>query len=689
MKKASSIFLLGLLLLSIILPGVLGLTTRADTTMPLSYVEEAINLGVQAVKTAIRPLGNYMYVMPDHPSPTISVEYNGEIYIPGSFLDPGDLLYKTELVEVTQYSVAWRYYFNVDSDEDYDIIIYARLQNVDPSTDKLTINVDKSEYTITLLVGTRDPYKYTSVNEGFSTTIYITDSNRDKFHSARYVARHSTQLAGWLMYEEKEYGLSQGLLMTMEEVGFWYDVYDPIWGRSNSYPDNYWDYPQKTWLANGYEAHPWDKSETLLNYPYRSRMYILDALPTDYSLEAGIRGWEDAPLYSLLKAIHLLNKYGTSKASEAEQLIAHALWEGRWDGYGLHYAMLDPTWITTGQKLSEFVSYEYKGYPIYLNSVLLIALIRYYEVTGDQYISDQNILYMADRLAGILVNTQWRYEHETPWGLVRLALFKGWWPAAYSIGSYILKPSAWGIIDTITSGWDEVTGYLAKLGIDIGKAFRPMPSEWPFAIVNSESTLLAIKALKVYLDFAQKYGRQPVDVAVARVGGVEFVEVGGGCYPSCGFEPKRYNITIGADDYGRWINATTISAMSGEAWAYSYAKFKFRTDTSGTHQIQVGVTLNYTLLDYYDVRERIFIVIKIIDSTNTVVEQWENLVIELDNETFIVKTLSLYYEYNTTLSPGDYYIEIGLKTQVIGGSFIIIPGKAKAYASIDFIKIEG
>ncbi len=688
MKRVTSIFLLALILLSTVLPGALGIPAKADTTIPLSEVEEAISLGVQAVKDAIRPLGNDLYVMPDHPSPTISIVYNGKTYIPGSFLDPGDRDYKTELVEVSSDAVAWRYYFNVDNDEDMDVVIYARLQNVDQSTDKLTILVDESEYTITILVGTRYPYQYNNKTQGFSTTIFISDYNRNKFLSARYVARHSTQLAGWLMYEEGEYGLSQGLLMTMEEIGFWYDVYDPIWGKSNSYPDDYWDYPAKTWLGNGYDAHPWTTTPPYLNYPYKSRMYILASVP-EVGESIAIRGWEDAPLYSLLRAIHLLNKYGPSKQAEAEQLIAHAIEEGNWDGYGLSRALLDLKWILTGIRMGETLPYTYKGYPVYLNSVLLIALIRYYEVTGDPYINGQNILYMADRLAGILVNTQWKYEEETPWGTVRLALFRGWWPAAYSIGSYILKPSAWGIIDTLTSGWDDVTGYLAKLGIDVGKAFRPMPSEWPFAIVNSESTILAIKALKIYLDFAQAHNRQPVDVTAAKIGGGgEFTEVGGGCSPDCGYSPHRYNTKIEFDDYGRWIKSFAASSISGDVWAYSYAKFKFGVDNAGSYSLRVGLTMNYTLKDYYGVSESIVVVIKVIDQSGQVINQWEDIAKQNDDETTISGTLSLYYEYNVTLPySGYYYVEVGVKS-LVHGTWPLLPGSAKAFTTIDFIMLQ-
>jgi hypothetical protein len=174
LRRAVPLAILALILLSIVLPAV-QIPARA-ATIPLSEIQEAIDLGTQAILNAVRPLiadNTQYYVMPDHPSPTIMVEYNGKLYVPGSFFDPGDSMYKTELVEVTGDSAAWRYYFNVDDDSDYDIVIYARLSNVGENADKLFIFVDKAEYPFTLVLGTRDPIKYYNVQDGWNTYLYI------------------------------------------------------------------------------------------------------------------------------------------------------------------------------------------------------------------------------------------------------------------------------------------------------------------------------------------------------------------------------------------------------------------------------------------------------------------------------------------------------------------------------------
>ncbi len=664
----------------IVLAGLYGLESRALT---LSDVEQAISLGVQAVSDAARPIvvnGAYYRVMPDHPSPTISVEYNGQLYVPGSFFDPGDRDYRTELVSVTTTSIAWRYYFNVDADEDDDIIIYAELRNIDQSTDKLFIYVDTAEYTFNLRVGAYNPDVYLGVGQGWSTNIYINEVNDYKFHSVRYMNRHSTIIASWLLEDEGYTYTAEKLRQLWQLTGFQFDVYAPVFGRSTLYFDDFFDYKTGTWLGNGYSAHPRtiSPSDSYLNYPYKSRMYILDAA---YMFDIGLRGWEDAPLYLLLKAMHLLDKYGASKQAEAEQLIAKAIEEGAWDGYGLRRAMLDPTWIATGQRSLETVPFWYRAYPTYLNAALLAALVKYYQVTGDRWIAGNDILYMADRLAGILVKIQWRYEHLTPWGTVRLALFRGWWPAAYDIGSLIAKPSAWGLIDTATQTADNVAGALAKVGLDIPpESIRPMPSEWPFAIVNSESTILAVQALKLYLQLAQQLGRQPVDptepTLVAPRG--IFHEGGGG-----GYATIHEGETAGD---GRWVRAYVYSSAPGwsgaDYWRYQYAKYRVELGGPGEYSVRVDSMVHYETFDGLGSRVEIYLVVKLFDSAGNVIVQAEKTVDIVDENNVYLPTVrdkAVSVELNAgPLLAGTYYVEVGLKAVVADGG-----GLANARAHID------
>ncbi len=150
-------------------------------------------------------------------------------------------------------------------------------------------------------------------------------------------------------------------------------------------------------------------------------MYIFDSLGI---FDIALRGWKSAPLYYLLKALHYINKYGTAKQSEIEQLIIKAMNTGSLDLYGLHTAKLDVGYVTTGTPNSITYTYHYKGYPVYLNAVFLITLVRYYKLTGKTTLNGVDILKLADRLAGILLKSQWIYEHETPWGTLRLALYR-------------------------------------------------------------------------------------------------------------------------------------------------------------------------------------------------------------------------------------------------------------------------
>jgi hypothetical protein len=648
-------------------------------TIPLSEVEAAISLGVSAVYSAVRPLDSSYtyYVMPDHPSPTISVEYGGQLYVPGSFLDPGDAVYRSELVSVTSNSVSWRYYFNVDGDDDYDIVIYAQLTNIDQSTDRLYIYVDKAEYIFNILVGTYLPLKYTGVGQGWSTTIDIPSSSQYRFMSARYVARHSTRIAAWLLEEEGYTYTASKMHSFMDSLGFYYDVYAPLFGKSNSYPDDFFDYKYATWLGNGYEAHPrtTDPSDPYINYAYKSRMYIFDAA---WLFSLALWGWKEAPLYKLLRAVHLLNKYGFVAQAEAEQLIVEAITEGKWDGYGLKAANIGG------------IPYPYKGYPVYLNAALLIALIRYYEVTGDRWVAGNDVLYMADRLAGILTRIQWKYQHDTPWGTVRLVLFKGWWPAAYDIGSLIAKPSAWGAIDTITELSDDVAGMLAKTGYDIPpESLRPVPSEWPFAIVNSESTILAVKALKEYLELAQQLGREPIDPSTSTLLGPEgeYVESGGG--GSGTISLSSYWSAYGYTSDGRVLEAKAFSDISTDAWAYAYSKFKLQARTSATYNVTVTVMLRYSGFDALGNHGEVWIVIKLIDSSGNVIAQWEDQAAYLENDSSISGARALSYTLNAGYLPaGTYYVEVGLKVVANTSTFQVAGCLVEGLAFIDTVVLE-
>ncbi len=657
-------------------------------TIPLSEVQDAIKRGVDAVYDAVRPIlvnSTYYFVMPDHPSPTVIVECNGKRYVPGSFFDPGDRDYETELVEVTSNSVAWRYKFNVDDDEDKDITLYLRLTNVNSTTDNLYIYVDHSECTFNLIVGTYSPYRFNNINEGWSTTISIDEYNDYKFHSARYVARHSTRIAAWLLEEEGYTYLASQMHAFMDMLGFTYDVYAPVFGKSNDYPDDFFEI-HSTWLGNGYEAQPWTINDSYyINYPYKSRMYIFNKVGM---LDQAIRGWEDMPLSSLLKAIHLLNKYGASRQAEAEQLIEHALEEGRWDGYGLKGSLLDPIYITTGQKSEEVVPYWYDGYPVYLNAVLLVALVRYYEVTGDQWIAGNDILYMADRLAGILVKLQWNYEEETPWGYVRLALFRGWWPAAYDIGSIIAKPSAWGLIDSATHVTDAFAGALSKVGLNVPpESLRPMPSEWPFAIVNSESTILAIKALKVYLELAQELGRAPIDVTadtLAWTNGV-FVESGGG--GGGPLDDSHGGETAGD---GRWVTAfATTPGLAGDAWHYQYAKFKIPVSVSDQYNVTVMATVTYSTYDSLGSSDEIYLIVKLLDSSGNLIQQTDRTIASVNENGLYSgsKAVGIYMNVGN-LPAGTYYVEVGLKVVADNGPASLNGAWASARAVIDVVAIE-
>ena len=282
--------------------------------------------------------------------------------------------------------------------------------------------------------------------------------------------------------------------------------------------------------------------------------------------------------------------------------------------------------------------------------------MKYYKTTGDRWIAGNDILYMADRLAGILVKLQWKYESKTPWGYVRLALFKGWWPAAYEIGSLISKSSAWGIIDTATHTADNVAGILAKVGVDFpSEALRPMPSEWPFAIVNSESTILATKALMLY----RELNRQPIDPISNIISGLKgkFVEGGGD-----GNAPASAHGGETASD-GRWISASAMTpGLGGDAWHYQYAKFRFDNMASGNYNIRIASVVSYNGMDSYGSSVYVYLIVKLIDAYGNVIAQMVKQVDHVDENSWFSKAKAVTIELETSyLSGGTYYVEIGLK----------------------------
>jgi len=157
-----------------------------------------------------------------------------------------------------------------------------------------------------------------------------------------------------------------------------------------------------------------------------------------------------------------------------------------------------------------------------------------------------------------------------------------------------------------------------------------MPSEFPFAIVNSESTILAVKALKEYLGSAQRHGRQPIDPVGALELGPEgeCVESGGG---TSGYEIGSSCYLYSFTSDGRVLYASASTPSRKDVWTYLYSKFKVRAASRGTYNVTVALLLEYWSQDTLGNHNEIYVVTKLMDSNDSVIAQWEDMVLYLEN----------------------------------------------------------
>ncbi|MEM4562280.1 MAG: hypothetical protein QW123_05340 [Desulfurococcaceae archaeon] len=690
----------------------------ASAQSPIDY---AIEQGVQHVIRSIAFIDQSKAVVRDHPSIPITVEWNGKVFMAGGFLDPGNRDYYHELINVSSNSMTLRFYFNVDGDLTYDIVIRVTVTNIDAHRDSVTLVVERCRVTgAKLYVGNYGRVINGDVIYTGYTRTWIEWYTYTSHYSNRYVARHSTRIAAWLLEDLGYTEFSQALHNFMNTLNFTYDVYAPVFGRSNNYPDDFFDRLTETWLGAGYNNHPWVFTSQVSLYPYKSRIYIFNSAGL---ASLTVRGWREAPLAKLLMALHLLNKYGRQRVSDAASLIGQALHEGGWDGNGLSKARLELDYVfLNNRNLCESIFplplvmqlhgifaplprdcvyvYSYEGYPVYLNSVLLAALVRYYMVTGQETITyagtTYNVLDIADKLAGILVRVQWIHQQNTPWGTLSLAMYRGGWPAAYDVvdGGIIVKPSAWGVIDTLTSSFDKLSFVLFALGYPMKELLKqfgvnppsefswevaakpalPMPGEWP-SIVNSESTILAIQALRLY---RQLY-RTAIDSSVYLFPQGVFIEGGG--YGS--------GITNGnTSTDGRFIRAQAQSYAS-YSYRYQYARYRLILPATGNYTLVVSGASQYYLGISSWLRADFELHVKVYDGNWNILN---STMIIVDKVTVTssglverVNATPIYVVINVTTPTRTIYVEVGVAARAEGYAYVDI-GSLTRYVHVESIK---
>ncbi|MCD6195591.1 MAG: hypothetical protein J7J82_02240 [Staphylothermus sp.] len=312
---------------------------------------------------------------------------------------------------------------------------------------------------------------------------------------------------------------------------------------------------------------------------------------------------------------------------------------------------IDIRYVLTSIPSGKIYKYYYKGYPVYLNAVFLDTLVAYYKLTRNRYLNGIDILQLADRLAGLLIKAQWIYEHETPWGTIGLALYRGGWAAVYEPGSVKVEGSAWGIIDTATAGLDAIAGILAGIGVNIPRSLLPMPSEFP-TIVNSESTILAIKALKDY----KSLGRAPEVPTIIRPYHGEF-------YYGNGYGDGQG--TTSTD--GKTIKATiSVLDFINTHYHYQYANYKLlinETSSVITFEYDIYGLLSYRAWSLDAGSYKISIFVKIWDPSGNKIEDHEYVISQgylAQSSTSNFTTIHIRPSYCIIAEPGEYIIQISL-----------------------------
>lgn len=245
----------------------------------------------------------------------------------------------------------------------------------------------------------------------------------------RYVCRHVTKgLANLYKYIGENLGengvykginyteRAQKLYNTWYGSGYIYDINDALYFASNDGRSDYFtklDKGQYSWVVSSC-SYPcpevWTNLPILMNetevlFPYRSRLgywMARDAwLYGDY-----VGGWPGAggsyPVVSmgaptvfgisaqakLCWTLHLLNKYGTQEPylSQAKAYIDQI----EWNGIGVAY-----------EKEPPLLKFKVPVYGTHVTTLYAAALIRYYQLTGDEWYAKR-----ADEVVGVLLQLQ-------------------------------------------------------------------------------------------------------------------------------------------------------------------------------------------------------------------------------------------------------------------------------------------
>ena len=160
-------------------------------------------------------------------------------------------------------------------------------------------------YLYDLYIGT-----YSSTNVGRSASLTFAKTDITHLHSFRYTIRHGNQLAQNYFWYKQDRDKYERLARFLAQQGYQldYDIYAPIWGYGEAYPD---DLPYHISNSDGnevyHDCHASSWNDTL-NYVYQSKVCKVGV---GIYLEVSRRDL----LTISIQAQHILNKYGDPKRS--------------------------------------------------------------------------------------------------------------------------------------------------------------------------------------------------------------------------------------------------------------------------------------------------------------------------------------------------------------------------------------
>jgi len=444
--------LLGLSIIAMIFIGML---------MPISQVkadiiDDAIASGEAWLNRMYREISDSQAIMSDFPALPLRVydETASKWYKAGQL----DEKVYVETLGVGNTDKAY-YWFNTDADEELnEPKLYVEYWSLSSTTMRSSVQM------ISCSRSNPDKVKVylgdTYLGSCDATWTQTTDK-LGGYPSFQYVTRHSIRMAEKYYRSIGQTTKANKLLNFLNAYSYnGRDSYDPLFGASNSYPDTYF-----TDTTTFPDPELWASLPSGSNYhPYGTRL----------QMGAARNFWcgsveTQTPRYDASYALHLLNKYGSSKLSEAKERLNSA----GWDGFGCRRVVY-VLGIPTG----------YMSYPTYVTAPFLAAVSKYASMTNDPY-----YLEMADKAAGMILAAQWKYPDSTvAYGNIYKADHVGGFKTAYvPMGSIAWQPS-W------TPMMESFFWILDRAGfIYLNPAETPTP-----IITNSECTLLCLQALRQY-----------------------------------------------------------------------------------------------------------------------------------------------------------------------------------------------